>query len=811
MKTHSLLTIIARIMAACESAATVNACEEKKMGCVLCNKCFGKIRNQYNRTTIANPSFSAGISRLLKHLEVFNDNYNSLELMKNEMYPEATEVLYGSVQEPLFTIIYDIEFKSPKDLEQMGAYLAEYCGLSTNYCKVAMENMLLFYNQFSSQIVRMFELDRIAKFKPESNSKQNFGCRKNHTLHYGLYRDFIDAKSNDVDLVEYTKQTRLEMRTRFYNNVKSIICIQFYEAMVSKLLESGEVTDQLVCEAIYPYVFGSDKNIGKVKAISFCVVYLLIDRDIESEDLRKNVKSAIRAILLKIESGDVYNMLRIYKLYQKLPFADFADFTLLVLDRISNLSDNDGRTHLMNLHGQLVLASLPCYCESPLCADNLLCLYKLKSGIPGIASEIDHIESEYICAGLNRNILSIHLLQILDGFCKTGGFHALENFCSKLCLTGAQAFALLVTVSEYICEMDTKLCILYELVNCNVLNYDCHNYIMQSFRGNFLTVTTYALALASYTHKANKTDPMLLNNGVSEMYLHLHVDYPSIFNDAHGVASPVHYLLHAFEISIISCSSNEAFRKDWQESVYLNYSVNFFTSLWASLNVSREVSIDNPCYPELCEMRMLAFRILKSYADTQKSPSVTQNASSATPSSLSATQNALLVAMPSESLLNKPLDDLFRLSIPPLDIYTDYLQSDPSDANYLIIRYFLYYCTHRDAYFHIKRLADLHDSDKKRLIEYLSRLTPETFKAAPNLEIGIKLQIREIGSLINKWCQEAFVPDAQLSRLIEAAVLNIAYTWSDAVSLANSVFPANSGRTREMDAIMRLHQLLLKL
>jgi len=792
MEVCSLVLIFSRIDAACAESGLSDKKTRAESGTsdILCDSCFKEANNKFSGIAA---SSDGNFQVLYKYLKMLNDNYKCYELAEKSCYEEAIEVLLESDQKTLLSTIYDLKFAKRNEMLQFNECFSAYYAAIDHHCEAPIRQAFFLYREAIGQIFMGYGNARAQNARANAKGKHAYAKRKRayakkkHAYYYDKYLGFINRDYNSEELMDCLTTIITKIKTNTKNKHGSSVSYHFYDAFLSKMSKLNSLTDEIVLRALSSFIYRENGNRLSVGIVSFQPVYAFIGYQARSWQYKAEIANLVKAILLDkrhLAAESIYSLLRVYKVCRGLAFPIFTDYTILVHNIISGhgtIGNDEERRVFANLHCSLVRQLLPLYYQEPLSWETLRCFEKLGANIAVLSDEIDKVGQPYIRKMCENAGTAVNIVMLLQDFWKAGDLPVMADLFSRILLTSEQALNLLKAISAQKLVISTKVSILSMLVKCDVLNAASRSCISTSLGiDDPDLIVAYSLALISYicrTKRAGKT----VDDGILNAYFELCANYPLIFTYSYMHHSGEYYVLHAYDILFNQYySDNEEFRTLWMFCALPDYQLSFFTTLWSKLSgISNAPNPASADYDELVEVKIWAFKALKSYSQINKE----------------------------NDLLGKLVHDLLGSKLALSDIYIYYFQSDLQYANYLIARYFFYRSEIRGRNSRIK-IDNKHTTMRReKFIECLKDravfILYMTTSGAPSSLYNLGLAISRTSEAVYKLgIIDAMRKDEELCRLAETMVLGILDVLFDSANIEN-------GTTSRELRVMQILNLIL--
>jgi len=733
----------------------------------LCNSCFSKASAHFSSIVASSGSKEAGpnsnFQSLNTYLKTLNSNHNCYMLAKNGRYKDAIKVLFESGQKQLFSSIYDLKFKSENEMRAFRVSFEAYsASIDHPQCGSRIEDALKFFNEVMGQVFYEASLQ-----PPKHNNSIN-----RHAKYYAKYHEFINTMYDSGQLMACLKTLLKQIRASTVQTML-LICIpfQFYDALLPRLAQAKSLTSEVVIKALYTFVYDDRRPYRTpFKIISLQPVHAFASYQARNEAAHAAViNNLLRAILLNedvLAAEGVDSLLRVYTVHGNLPLPLFIDYAILVhriIAEHSTISNDEERDLFLSLHRNLVADLLSSYNDKSLSIETLLSLEKLRSSIPLLSGAVAKIEQSCVITQFENANAVMDFLNLLHNFWRAGDFQRMVSLLSKLRTIGRQALILLKAISIQNFEISFKVPILCELVKCDVLNAYNSDYIMQNLDNSDPDLTiTYSLALISYAYRA-KQGARIEKPYVLGTYLKLSCRYLPIFTYADGPHSSEYYVLHAYDIFFnYNYSHNEEMKAFWNNNVFVNYQLNYFTSLWSTLkNISNWSLTNHSLFNSIYNHSLLNSTSNNSTSNhSTQSHSLFNNTSPADGNDLLKMKlwsfrmlKFYSQANSNLNLLNPPVYDLLKSKQPLSDIYIHYFGSDPQYVNYLIQRYFYYISKAKCKEFGFKINCQYISDHRPTVIEYLKTRATSLLSVIRSGSKITELQaaIRNTCVLLSEW------------------------------------------------------------
>jgi len=811
----------------------------------ICDDCFGKLKAQYSRN-VKTPSRDSGCHlAFMQYVEVLNANYHILELSEMGNYGEAINELFRKpAQESIFSAIYNMPLETPEDMLSFQRHLTTYQCQLPRHCEGILTTFISLYDDVIDGSINRQELahgsgnsngrgiaqssdEPVVAFKMPKLSGGNALVFKNvvtpkkgHGNHHHKYREFQKMKDSENNRALISRIMAMKAAIKKKTKVNSqAIAKEHYSTVVLNILQSEKPSDELVAESISLY---SEIDFPE---ISFSMPHHLITHGVDNARLYAGkIEKAIKKIILNngvVEKENIYNIFRFYAVCHRLKISDFVQFSHLVCNKISKISDEKKRNVFMKLHEELfarVIASLDTAGQNH---EMLICLDGLAKKYPaqkdGIDSKVGIFARE-----LSSAVDPIRsILMICNNLCALEKYGILKNFLNRLSehLDIEQVVELLSGVmSMGECKMSDKICILFEFVDSNIVNVDDCDNLLDNIGERHDAKIAVALAVSAFIYNACVCAPgcsardqkceclrELLNNQI-RMHGQIWAKYPELFiydeSVGGGYYTNEYYVLHAYDIGLKRYCDTLDPNEFWRTQVYPQYRLDFFNSVWRCLGKIGAISAENPCYKDIRKIKIDAFRYLRqTYSlDAKDQYKLTCNIisdllESGTP--LPDVQDVYLRDTPLPDAQDAtPLPDAQDATPLPdaHDVYLKGLNSadqKSSDGepindsgmykNYLLIEYFLLYCNTSSKSHSISLSSSVDITPiQDKIMQYFIRVLVELDK--DGIGIGTKVTFK---SLVYCYCEAIYtwgidnigaIPE--LNELMTGIILKIADVWA---------------------------------
>jgi len=706
--------------------------------CYICNDCFAKMNDEI--CGIADTIVKSQSIVLRNYLELFNDNFNlSIAIMNSDLV-QARNLLFKSPPSTLFAAIYNM----PIDFGSKSNKICtdEWFCPSHSTCKSTVDPFNLLFEEMATALYRWQQQEVCIHTKGRRHTnyyrKYRDFIKSSHTLQE--LNDYIKSLRT---LLRQVKPTNAFLIRSFFDLIVSTVvssfnalesgayftsgalrndlsepnaslCYRQSEPGNNSLLKSpgsssllkspggslvarlNIIQDHSLSETVMPldapafqaidlhFRYGTHLAYG-LDIMSLCTLYHLIDYDVRIEGNRCIFNDRISRLIFEkrvLEGKNIYDVFRLYKVAHKLPTPVFMRLFKSVHSTIVEMENKLETLRLRNFHQHLIVTVLSSYDTGRVTATTFVCFADIEREFPSLAPPIDEIEKRYVNSLAETACQSF--VQIAYDLARQHHFSILEKILRMVSLKDQGVLALLRAISSRDGETSIKICVLYELVECGVINKDNHRYIMASIENNNTLAVTYALALVSFIFKNFHTGNKLTYE-LCEMHLQTYSRYMRIYtydiayeatyaaykdNGASGYKGyfshniKEYYLLHAYNYALFQ--TYDSMDSSRTPKILPVYPPVFFHRLWRHLEVDVEISPENPCYSELRCVQVLVFRKLKLYStgpDASKTPDA----------------------------MKSIMMDITNSRTSIIDAYTLFLESDPACVGDLLTEYALAY------------------------------------------------------------------------------------------------------------------------
>jgi len=582
---------------------------------VFCNECLGVLKDALN------PSISqqggkkcngenkgdkpSNYELLISYFEVLNGNYQIYDWTAKGEYSKAIDCVLGTpIQDTLLTTVFDLTFGTIYEMERFFKPLQEYACSEQFHCRKSVENFLSLFKM-------AFNVSRWNQNQQTVTIKNN-----GHAIYYRDHKGFLLKMGSEAKILKYIDQfcVYANKNSRKRN---SLSWMQNSDAKLRKIFNSAQMTDQILIKTIEVFTKKVCECLS-VKAIEFIANYRTMRGDY-NEIIQKYLE---RVFLnqVKIARGSICNFFRMYRFCHRLPLHVFLRFNVTIFDMIQKMrKESNDKDNFIMLQRNLFSILYGTYYANQLNAEHLQHIQKYEGMLPHLAAEISEMKRGYFGLLAQRADACSLILQIAFSLCKYEDFGLLRYFLhgtsTFLSNDGVVCILYDITNNEC-CEIGTKVCILYEMVNCNLLTEVTYAFIMEKSGGDRRLLVAYLLALLSYIKPSYKGNQGLTYK-LCDFYIDLYQRHFDIFN--HDENMPGHsqdyYLLHAYDISLKYHLPAFNFDSKWREDVKQRYRIGFYVQLWGFINPRAAVSRKNPCYKDLDEIKVLVSSAIRYFTD----------------------------------------------------------------------------------------------------------------------------------------------------------------------------------------------------
>jgi len=646
---------------------------------MFCDECLFKVKSWGNDSISRMCPLKKELHLpLLSYLESLNRNSRAYELAKGNEFQQAIAVLLDTHPRPLSFAIYRIppETMQVANKNELNVYenLVRH-----SLCKRALFSFILLYRQVLKGC-KDLETSHLHRLSYEV---------KRHLICHSMYTKLKTATLAPAKLAECFRLVLKEINEGRRAQKGIEVLKSFYDTAMAEILVPEKTSIGVIDEVLTPYLNGN------FRSMSFCALYHFINYLRKKESDKSEIYSVITSTLLskdQIEEENIWDILRIYEVSGGFSADTFGKFVDLVSTKIRNMKNREESTVISGLHEALIERFIENFIvdENPLFIfNNLLLFNKLQLAFPGIRKIINQRETKLIGSILEHQNAPLQILQIAIQFCSIGNFNALKLFLAELSLDQDHCANLLYEITNNDCGMSTKIAILYELVNCRVLKPVFHRFIMESAGLRHRLAVTYALALGSFLYRIRLNSAELfvehypLYLDACNMALRLIPQKPIFFSREGGVLFVYGMLLIGFlrtqsiEVPEFGIDLDKNCTKD-------QGNLRFYMVLWDSLRLEGDTSFGNPCYIDICCIKVYTFRIIE-HIVTSAGPSADDADIVSGIRDLSSEAN-------DRALIKGLILDLIKSNI-PIDIIYEYcLKCDSYYADYLLLEYFIFQC-----------------------------------------------------------------------------------------------------------------------
>jgi len=331
-----------------------------------------------------------------------------------------------------------------------------------------------------------------------------------HVNFYERYRSFLNESYDDgSDFINYLRLAQSNINKRQNRDIRKI-AQKYYNTVVANVLSSGLAIDEVVEEAVIPFIN------WEYTVVDFQVVYLLMRYSPKEGRCGAKLIQAIRAFILNgetVESSCIYDLLRLYNACSNLDVDTFVDFSRLVCSKIDSMPASEDRLVLKDFNYRLIANALSLQDENPIGYERMVCFHRIKELLPPwLLYHVCDLEDRFIARVLNSQYSGLYISQIACSLLKnekrindskwdrTENIVVLQYFFTKsfVHLGTDKVIDLLKAVLYKEMEMTLKICLLYNLVSCCILNMDNQGSLMQSIKNRRELELMYALSMLVY-------------------------------------------------------------------------------------------------------------------------------------------------------------------------------------------------------------------------------------------------------------------------------------------------------------------------
>jgi len=561
--------------------------------------------------------------RMLKYFESLNANYHAYLHATRGEKDECISILTNSpFQESMFSAVYNLEFSTKKEMRMFKKTLFACTNLKCIDCRPLLQRFQSMYldvlsmwrypeNYLNRKSIRALKeehsTDNSIKTSKEEHSTDNSikaskgepstdysikaskgepstdysikaskgepstdysikaSKKREHANYHEKYRTFLGLLNDKKTLASNIKNLFRNITCKGHLSVGRME-IQYSNIVMEKLFAESDISKEAVMECVKPF------SRMALRIMSFSNIFFLANfananfsncKAVDAKNAQL-INKAIRLALVnsELEAGEsVYNLLRFYRLGNKLPFTLFARVIDRLSDVIHTYVGREDRDAFNNIHYELILKTLNSYELAHLNPESMWCFGQIRSCLAqcdadaksmdrywgatakssilqlnrqqflarqpseiariAILKRIDCLEKLYIDAILVHQACP-NVLKIVYHLCKTSSFGYLNAFFTEISkkTTVLQVLETLNAIANLRnCEMSIKMAILHELVACGVINGCNHSRLVNAIKESKILIVTYALALASVVNKTEDSKSLSdKENGASDHY-----------------------------------------------------------------------------------------------------------------------------------------------------------------------------------------------------------------------------------------------------------------------------------------------------
>jgi len=732
----------------------------------LCDRCLAKLMDKYILNANSHPEEQRWHAYFIEHFKMLNDNYQIYAQTMGADFDKYRDILFQRpVQETTHSMIYNVPFETEDEMARFQYHLREYTFLVNLHCKDVLANLK---DTYTTILTAWGLINQINANETPQNKKVK------HANYFDQYRSFLrQLGSNSFNLKGELALAQGILKNRGTKSLRFEVQ-KFYNTVALRMLWTQKMSADVLNDLVFPYA-EFNFTVGSFQILPFLLTSNLManqqpmetDTGIAgcNEEYKACLQKAIDNIILNrefISAENIYNIFRLYRVCHNLRHSTFARFIQLVSDKI-NEADDSSRHFLAKLHENLILHVLSThhglYCEhvSSFAAVSLVC--------PHLKQSIDAIVDQYIGKPIYYTPHERCIPRFVYDLCKDENFGMLKRFFIGLSprISCLQAFSLLEMVaSEDSWEMNIRIGVLFELVNCGILNQLNHPYIMQNIREAIRDIRSrrnilnaYALAMSIYQYATgNQNEMHKTHTRFFQMHFPAHPN-GSDHNYPHGSDANSHrrdvFLTRFYDIFLKS--SFDTLQQDSRgaSSQLPVHGVIALQKLWEHLGPKDKISPKHPCYCELSKAKVFLFQKLRDHYK----------------------------GMSRSSLLSNEIFDLLeaRESLP--DVYSYYVNFEPNFKQILRLEQFFYFTERRGKWKMLKQ------RQIRGSIDYASQLETELAKRKEFIEQNRdSITEKKFRETVKEICTLAYTKGVtcrtnitNLNSILDETIMVIAETW----------------------------------